>query len=316
MRRVNHLFPQLTAFSNLYQAWLKARKGTGWTSETTRFSFNLERELLMIQQQLRDFSYQPGKFRYFSIRDPKPRRIAVAPFNDRVVHHALVQILMPVFEPTFIYHSYATRTGKGTHKSIIQAQQFIRQYSWYYKFDIKHFFETVNHDVMLALIARKVKDKAVLQLCEKIIRNAPDDSGLPIGNLTSQFFANVYLNPLDHFIKEQLGVKGYLRYMDDFVLFSNSKEELKHWQQALEVFVTLQLKLKLKNKACWLNSSQAGLSFLGMRIFPGLLRHCPANRKRSLKKLNNRIKAFEKGDIAEQQMTDSIQCICAHLDYF
>ena len=316
MRRVGQLFPQLTDFSNLYHAWLKARQGTGWTNETTRFSFYLEQELLSIQQELINFSYQPGQFSYFSIRDPKPRRIAVAPFKDRVVHHALVQILMPVFEPTFIYHSYATRTGKGTHKAIIQAQQFIRQYQWYYKFDIKHFFETVNHDVMLALIAGKVKDKAVLLLCEKIIRNTPNNIGLPIGNLTSQFFANVYLNPLDHFIKEQLKVKGYLRYMDDFVLFSNSKDELKQWQQQLDELVVNKLQCQLKNKACWLNRSNAGLSFLGMRIFSGMLRHCHANRNRSLKKLDHRIKAFEKGDISEQQMADSIQCIWSHLHYF
>ncbi len=316
MRRVNQLFCHLTDFGNLYQAWQKARQGTGWNHETRCFSFHLERELLSIQQQLLDAHYQPSSFRYFSIRDPKPRRIAVAPFKDRVVHHALIQILMPVYESTFIFDSYATRKNKGTHKAIIRAQQFSRRYRWYYKCDIRHFFETVDHDVMLVLIERKIKDPQVLLLCEKIIRNTADNVGLPIGNLTSQFFANIYLNPLDHFIKEQLGVKDYLRYMDDFVLFSNNKDELKDWHSQVNKFVTESLKLQLKKKACWLNRSNAGLSFLGMRVFPGMLRHRPANRNRSLKKMSQRIQAFEQGYISEQQMADSIQCICAHLHYF
>lgn len=316
MRRINHLFPRVIDFGNLYQAWLKARQGTGWNAETRRFSFYLEQELLSIQQQLINGIYQPGAFRYFSIRDPKPRCIAVAPFRDRVVHHALVQVLMPVFEPTFIFDSYATRKDKGTHKAIMRAQQFVRRYDWFYKLDIRHFFETVDHGVMMALIARKIKDPRVLQLCERIVFNTPGTVGLPIGNLTSQFFANIYLNPLDHFIKEELGVKGYLRYMDDSVLCSNDKAQLKQWHQHVDALVSEQLKLQLKTKACWLNRSKAGLTFLGMRVFPGMLRHCPANRTRSLKKLQQRIKAFESGDISERQMADSVQCIWSHLHYF
>ncbi len=316
MKRQGNLLTELTSFSSLYRAWRKAQKGTGWNVETQRFNFNLEQELLTIQHQLLEGSYQPGAFRYFSIRDPKPRQIAVAPFRDRVVHHALVNVLTPLFEPTFIYHSYATRVGKGTHKAIIQAQEFCRRYPWYYKFDVKNFFASVDHAVMLSLIERKLKDDSVLALSEAIIGNTQGHKGLPIGNLTSQFFANVYLNPLDHFIKDNLRVKGYLRYMDDFVLFSEQKSDLMIWHDKLDSFLARELALVLKQKACWLNRSEAGLSFLGMRILPGMIRHCPANRQRSLKKIQQRIKAFEQGRMSEQKMSQSLQCIHAHLSYF
>lgn len=315
-KRVGRLFPLLIDFGNLYRAWIKARQGTGWNAETQRFCFHLERELLILQEELRSGFYQPQNFRFFSIRDPKPRTISVAPFRDRVVHHALVQVLMPVFEPGFIFHSYATRVDKGTHRAIKTAQSFVRRYPWYYKLDILHFFETVDHGVMLQAIAHKVKDRSILALAEKIIRHPQLPRGLPIGNLTSQFFANVYLNGLDHFIKEQLAVKGYLRYMDDFVLFADDKSLLQQQVRQVDEYVSLRLQLRLKRKACWLNRSSQGLSFLGMRIFPSFLRHCTANRQRSLHKIHNRLQAYQQGYISEQQMADSIQCSWAHLHYF
>ncbi len=315
-KRVNGLFPLLLDFGNLYRAWEKARQGTGWNAETHYFCFHLERELLTLQAELRSGQYQPQNFRFFSIRDPKPRTISVAPFRDRVVHHALVQVLMPVFEPGFIYHSYATRAGKGTHRAIKTAQSFVRRYPWYYKLDIRHFFETVDHDVMLQSIEHKVKDRLILALAEKIIRHPQLAQGLPIGNLTSQFFANVYLNRMDHFIKESLAVNGYLRYMDDFVLFADDKVLLQRQVQQIDEYVTQCLHLTLKRKACWLNRSHQGLSFLGMRVFPSFLRHCTANRQRSLKKMKHRLQAYQCGEINEQQMADSIQCSWAHLHYF
>lgn len=280
------------------------------------FFYHLEPFLLLLQRQLSEQSYRPDVYRYFHIRDPKPRKIAVAPFRDRVVHHALTQVLMPVFESTFIHDSYATRTGKGTHKAIERAQQFCRRYQWFYKMDIEHFFETVDQSTMLALIEHKVKDPKVLALSEKIIRNSPGDKGLPIGNLTSQFFANIYLNPLDHFIKEVLHTKAYLRYMDDFVIFSDSFYDLKQKHQQIEHFSNEMLQLKLKEQACWLNKTSHGLSFLGYRIFPGILRHCPQNYQRSKKRMNMRFKAYINGYMSEQALADSLQCTIAHLRHF
>ncbi len=316
VKRVNHLFDQVVRFDNLFRAWKKARQGTGWNKETLSFFYALEPELLRLQNELLTDTYQPGNYRFFDILDPKPRKIAVAPFRDRVVHHALIHVLNDHFEKVFIYDSYATRVNKGTHKAIERAQQFSRRYRWYYKMDVEHFFETVDQNTMMALIHHKIKDSATNRLAEKIIRNAPGDKGLPIGNLTSQFFANIYLNPLDHFIKERLRIKGYLRYMDDFVIFSDNPIALKCQQLDVEAFLNDFLQLKLKHKASWLNQTQHGLSFLGIRIFPGLLRHCPENRRRSLKKSNQSLSAFQNGAISEQQMSDSLRSIYAHLNYY
>jgi len=315
-RKVGQLFAQFVDFSNLYRAWVKARQGTGWNTETRQFCFQLERELLSLQTELETGDYKPQDFRFFTIRDPKHRIISVAPFRDRVVHHALVQILMPIFEPSFIYDSYATRVDKGTHKAIVRAQGFVRRYQWYYKLDIEQFFATIQHDVMISAISHKIKDKRLLQMIEAIIRHPQLAQGLPIGNLTSQFFANIYLNQMDHLIKEQFQVKGYLRYMDDFVLFSDDKGLLKQQVEELEVYIENELKQRIKPSARCLNRSHQGLSFLGMRIFPSLLRHCPANRQRSLQRIKSKLEAYERGFITEQQMTDSIQCSWAHLHYF
>jgi len=314
--RYNHLFDQVVSFENLYFAWKKARQGTGWNDDTHYFNFHLEHQLFKLQQQIESETYQPGKYQYFNILDPKPRIIAVAPFVDRVVHHALVQVLMPIFEPTFINHSYATRVDKGTHSAIKQAQTFVRRYSWFYKMDILHFFENVNHDQMMKLISRKIKDPRVISLTEKIIRNVTGDKGLPIGNLTSQFFANVYLNPLDHFIKESLQIKGYLRYMDDFVIFSDNKNILIQQHNKIENYANQSLKLTLKQQACWLNKSLAGLSFLGMRIFKGMIRVNPENKRRCLKRLKHKQHLFLTNQLTEQQFTDSIISTQSHLKYF
>lgn len=316
VRRVNHLFESVTGFDNLWYAWKKARQGSGWGPETHQFFYYLEKELLQLQQELQEERYQPGPYRHFHIKEPKPRCIAVAPFRDRVVHHALVQVLTPVFEPTFISDSYATRVNKGTHKAIMRAQSFCRRYDWYYKMDISAFFETVDHGVMLKRVSHKIKDQRVHQLTATIIHNVEGGKGLPIGNLTSQFFANVYLNPLDWFIKQNLGAKGYLRYMDDFVIFSDDKDQLKTWHAQIAQFVTSELRLNLKQKANWLNTTQHGLSFLGRRIFPGLLRHCPENYRRSLLKAQKRLRDFEHERIDEQTMADSLACISAHLNHF
>lgn len=314
--RFNQLFDQVGDFENLLMAWKKARQGTGWNSETHHFNFHLERQLFKLQYQIQSETYQPGQYRYFNIRDPKPRIIAVAPFVDRVVHHALVQVLMPIFERIFIFDSYATRAGKGTHCAIKRAQKFIRIYPWFYKMDIQHFFENVDHDIMLKLIAKKIKDQKVMRLTEKIIRNVDGNKGLPIGNLTSQFFANVYLNPLDHFIKEVLHIKGYLRYMDDFCIFGFSRNEVIEHTQKINQLINQQLNLTLKQKACWLNKSASGLTFLGMSIFPGMIRVNPENKRRCLKKLKHKHHLLLTNRIDEQQFSESACCAQAHLNYF
>lgn len=314
---MGHLFEQVTTYENLLMAAKLAKRGCGSTAPACRFFYWLEPELLRLQRELRQGTYRPGLFHYFTIRDPKPRLIAVAPFRDRVVHHAVVRILTPIYERVFIFDSYATRAGKGQHAAIRRAQRFLRQSSWYLKADVEHFFDRIDHDLLLRLLCRKIKDPALLALLETIVRHAQfSGNGLPIGNLTSQFLANVYLDPLDHAIKDQWGVKGYVRYMDDVVLFSRNKWVLLDYHNRIEDFLTTQLALTLKPNVTCINRASHGLSFLGMRIFPRLLRLKPENRQRSLKKLRKTIDKWQCGRLNEQQMQDSLTSCAAHLRYF
>lgn len=317
MKRVGHLFESVTAYDNLLAAFRLARRGCGNTASVCRFAFYLEPELLRLQTELCNETYRPGAYRFFSIHDPKEREIAVAPFRDRVVHHAIVRILTLIYERVFIYDSYATRPGKGTHAAILRAQSFLRQRQFYLKTDIAHYFAHVDHDNLLEIVQRKIKDQRLLRLLNRILRNTRiPGKGLPIGNLTSQFLANVYLDPLDHEIKERLGVRSYVRYMDDLVAFSDSSQELLELRAAIEAFLSERLLLSLKPEATFMNRASHGLSFLGMRIFPQIIRVKPENRRRSLRRLRQRIAAWEQGNLEEERMKQSMVSITGHLRYF
>lgn len=317
MKRKGNLFETVTSYENLIAAFRLAMRGCGNSPASCRFFYYLEPEILRLQAELNSGTYLPGAYRFFTLYDPKERIIAVAPFRDRVVHQAAVRVITPIYEPVFIYDSYASRPGKGTHAAIIRAQKFMRGWDWYLKTDIEKYFDSVNHDILMSVLRRKLKDRKLLDLLEKIIQNAPvPDKGLPIGNLTSQFLANVYLDIFDHEIKDRMGIKGYVRYMDDFVFFSNSKHELSDIRLKIEDILFQRLALQLKPEATWLNRCTHGLSFLGMRIFRSFIRVKPENRKRSLKRIHKRIKEWEAGYLEEEKMAQSLASIAGHLRYF
>ncbi|MBN1426022.1 group II intron reverse transcriptase domain-containing protein, partial [Candidatus Fermentibacteria bacterium] len=185
MRRCNGLFERVIDFGSLKAAFRRAFQGSGRSYEACRFNFRLEKELLQLGAELASGTYYPAPHRYFAVRDPKEREIAVAPFRDRVVHHAVVAAMEPVFEPSFIYDSYACRVGKGTHAAVRRAQRFLRCAGWFLKGDVEKFFESVDHEILLELVARKIKDSPFLDLVERIVRNTRTQGrGLPIGNLT------------------------------------------------------------------------------------------------------------------------------------
>lgn len=315
MKRVGFLFESLTSFSNLFLAAKKALKGAHGSQAAMEFFFNLENEIYDLQRELLTGDYRPGAYTYFYITDPKKRKISVAPFRDRVIHHALVNILEPIYEKRFIYDSYATRKNKGTHRAIARAQQFLRKNHWFLKSDIQKYFDSVDHQILKNILQRKIKDEKFLNVLFAIIDNGgANGKGLPIGNLTSQFLANVYLDVFDHFIKDQCGIKYYLRYMDDFIIFSNDKNQLKTLRNEIKLFLKGHLHLQLKEKATYINSSLNGLSFLGMRIFPKLIRIKRENLQRSLRKLRLRKKQFLNNKIDEQQWQNSFQSILEHLN--
>jgi len=314
MQRAGNLKEVFLSFANLYAAYKKAYRGTKSGGSYT-FDFNADRELLLLKRELTDDSYKPGNYDYFTIREPKERVISVAPFRDRVVHHALINVMEPVYERRFIYDSYATRKGKGTHRAIARAQYFLRKNRWYLKMDVKKYFESIDHGVLNAIIRRKIKDPFILRLCGKLIaRGGSGCKGLPIGNLTSQFFANVYLDVLDHYIKDELRIKGYVRYMDDFCVFGTSREALKLLRHKIKGFLEQKLRLEIKESAVSLNSQLHGLSFLGVRIFTGIIRLLKENFRRSYMKIKANEWKYQNGYMAYARYSSSMQSLTAHLN--
>lgn len=316
MRRHGQLFEHFASFANLLSAYRKARRGTRRNGATAGYFFHLETELLGLQEELLQMRYQPGAYRYFKIYDPKERTISVAPFRDRVVHHALVQVLEPIYERIFIADSYATRKGKGTHVAIAQAQRYLHQTGWFLKADVDKYFDSIRHDILLALLERKVKDRRLLEITRRIVTNGGmNGCGLPIGNLTSQFFANVYLHPLDMFVRQALGTRRYVRYMDDFVLFSSDKKTLSAHRRSIEDFLQGQLALQLKPGATYLNSAANGLTFLGRRIFPTLVRFAAPNLRRITRRMAQLESALQKSELSEETFIQSMNSYWAILQY-
>ena len=317
MKRHRHLLGSVTSFANLLSAAKRARQGCGWGRETNPFFFHLEPELLKLQADLIAEEYYPQPYRFFEVYDPKHRTIAVAPFRDRVVHHAVVQVLNPIYEQIFIHDSYATRVGKGTHAAVQKAQQFMKQWPWYLKMDAAKYFDSVDHDILLHLLSSKLKDKHLLDLLERIVRNSSlPGIGLPVGNLTSQFLANVYLDIFDHEIKDRWRVPGYLRYMDDWVLFGDERKGIMDCVQRIETFLHDRLRLRVKKKATWVNRSSHGMSFLGMRVFPNFIRMQPRARRRSLRCMDRRYQEWMQGEMSEERMAQSLNSAVSHLRHF
>lgn len=249
------MYRDLCAWGNLLLAFRRASTGKRRQPNVAVFEHRLEDHLLDLREELRTHTYQPGPYNSFYIHEPKRRLISAAPFRDRVVHHALCNLIEPIFERTFIADSYANRIGKGTHRALNRAQELVRHYPYMLQCDVRQCFPSIDHAILRQTLARKITDDSVLWLIDRILESgrgvlseeytmvyfSGDDlcavnrpRGLPIGNLTSQFWANVYLNPFDHFVKRTLRCQGYVRYGDDFLLFAADKATLWRWKQAVQ----------------------------------------------------------------------------------
>ena len=319
MKRAGNLFEAVCGFGNLYEAFKRSFRGSGRTAEACQFNFNLENELLRLKEELRTGLYRPARYRYFKIFDPKERTISVAPFRDRVVHHALVGILEPIIDRRFIYDSYANRKGKGTRRAVRRAQRFLKRNFYYLKTDVAKYFDSIDHETLMSLIRRRVKDENIMKLAGRIICNSDRSrglgagKGLPIGNLTSQFFANLYLDKFDHFVKNELGIKYYIRYMDDMVVFSQSKDRLKRLLKNTKGYLGDCLRLTLDGKATVLNSRLHGLPFLGFRVFPNLIRIKRENLKRLKRRMRKRVVEVQTGLISEDRFVMSMRSMFEHV---
>jgi RNA-directed DNA polymerase len=317
LRRFGGLFDEVVSFANLVAAAKRAARGKACSPEVSLFSRDLETEVLRLQREVVSGDYRPGTYHTFVISDPKVRQITVAPFRDRVLHHAVCGVMEPYLERLFIHDSYACRLGKGTCRALTRAQQLSRRNAYFLKLDVQSYFHSVNHDVLMTLLDHRFKDRRLLALLEIIVRhqvpNCADGCGLPIGNLTSQHLANYYLNALDQFIVNGVQPGGYLRYMDDMVLFSDDKTVLWCWHDRVGAFLGDQLRLELKDTATLLAPVSQGLPFLGRRIYPGLVRFRRENLRRLLQRWRRRRRACSNGRLAPHELARSEEAIFAHL---
>ncbi len=288
------LYAFLCSYQNLYTAYKKARKGKTQKEYVLEFEKDLIDNLWTLRTELLIHSYRPKPLQSFIIRDPKTRKISKSHFRDRIVHHAICNIIEPMFEKQFIYDSYANRRGKGTLKAIQRFNTFQKKLSqnntrqiFILKADIKHYFESVDIKILLSIIGRRIKDQRILWLIRTILHNyhsTQDGKGMPLGNLTSQFLANVYLNELDQFVKHHLKAEYYLRYVDDFVIIHRSYSSLVKDRAKIEFFLKEKLSLQLHPTKTRIISIQQGIDFLGFTIFP----YYQIIRKKNLRKFKRK----------------------------
>jgi retron-type reverse transcriptase len=332
MKTHKQLYSQITSFENLYLAFKAARRGKRARPDIAEFEFNLEENLLNLQQELQEESYCPGKYKNFRINDPKPRLISAAPFRDRVVHHALCRVIEPLFDRRFIYDTYACRKGRGTHAAVQRAQYFSGRFPYVLKCDIEHFFPRMDHQILYRQFTRVIADAQTLRLCRLILDGgagihkdvepayfAGDDifavtrpRGLPIGNLTSQFWANVYLNPLDHFIKRELKCPAYVRYVDDLLLFADNRSDLHAWRLAVIQFLSAQ-RLTLHEKEAQVFPTHTGIPFLGWHVYPDHLRLKRRNGVAFQRRYAALRGKYQRGSITHEQMDASVRGWIAHV---
>ena len=333
MKIYKNIFNKIVSLENLFSAWDKFKSNKQKKRDVQRFEWQLEENIFQLHRDLKYRRYKHGAYTSFYIRDPKQRHIHKATVRDRVLHHAVFAVLNPIFEPTFISNSFSCRIGKGTHKGIDILDKTLRQISsngfkpcFALKCDIKKFFGTVDHSILLSIIHKRIKDADTLWLLEEIIKSfisqystLPERKGLPIGNLTSQLFANIYLDEFDQFIKHKLKVKYYIRYTDDFVIGAKDKLYLETLLIPIRSFLPDKLALELHSKKVTIRKFHQGIDFLGYIVLPHhrLLR--TKTRKRIFRKLKKRVEEYKKGTITKQTLEQSLQSylgVLSHADTY
>ncbi len=275
MKTYKNLYQEFCSTENIALAFKKAQKRKSKKHYVIEFENNLNENLESLRLELLSNTYKPKPLRTFIIRDPKVRKIRKSYFIDRIVHHAICNILEPIFEKRFIYDSFANRKGKGSLNAIKRFDRFKLKVSknntkncYVFKADIKHYFDDVNHNTLINIIRKKVNDERLISLISKVLKNHSDTVGMPLGNITSQFFANVYLNELDQFVKNELKVSYYIRYVDDFVILHDNKEILENYKEKIDIFLKEKLQIELHATKSKVLLLERGIPFLGFRNFP------------------------------------------------
>ena len=327
------LFERLASFENLYRAATEARRGKRFQPEVARFHHDLAQSLVTLRDELLAGAYRPGQYRTFTIYEPARRFISAAPYRDRVVHHALSNVIEPLFERAFLFDSYANRRGKGTHRALDRAQEYARRCEYVLQCDIRLFFPSIDHQILVERLARRIRDPRVMDLAALILENSnpqppadfyfPGDDlftpferrkGLPIGNLTSQFWANVYLDPLDHYLKDDLGVPGYVRYVDDFLVFANEKPRLAACRREVERRLESS-RLLLNERKTRIYPVAEGIPFLGFRVYPRGRRMLSGAVKRARRRMARLAAAHQAGEIEINAVSRSVEAWVAHASH-
>jgi len=331
-RRFGDLFGQVASLGNLFAAAKKALRGRGLKMPAVAFAADLETEVVALSHELLSGTYRPGAYHYFEIFEPKRRLVAAAPFRDRVVHHAICRVIEPIWERRFIADTYACRPGKGTHAAMWRALGLARQYPWALSCDIQRYFPSVSHSVLMSTITRVIADEELLALIRLILAShlpaaagrgrerVPDDgprcisngTGLPIGNLTSQFFANVMLDPFDHFVTEAVRPGGYVRYMDDFLVFGRSRGELRAIGTRLRDRLA-GLGLAIHPDKYRLTRTATGVGFVGFTVFAdGRIRLRETSLKNFRRRYRRLLAGVQRGHVKPASVTASVKSWVAH----
>lgn len=303
MRRAGTLYGRIAETENLLAAFHRAGRGRRDRHAIRRFGNELDKNIQRLRTQLLQERVVWNGYRMFEIRDPKPRRIAAPAFSDRVLHHAIVRVIEPELERVAVFDSYACRPGKGLFRAIDRTRGFARRHPWFLQLDVRKYFDSVDHGVLKVRLERRFKDAALLRLMGDLIDSystAPG-KGLPIGALTSQHLANFYLAPLDHFAKEVLRAPGYVRYMDDFVLFGDDREQLADWRARIAAFLAEHSALQLKNSGS-LDETRRGIGYLGMLVLPTHVKLMGKTKRRVRAKLRSLTSAYLDGLIPAEAL--------------
>jgi retron-type reverse transcriptase len=315
MKRADNLYEQILDPDNLRLAFIKAKKGKEQKPDVYQYSKHLNENLNDLRQQLITGNFNLGNYHFFTIYEPKERLICAAPFSERVLHHAIINICHEVFERFQIRHSYATRIGKGQYAALDYAAACQKKYPWFCKLDIRKYFDSIGHETLYNLLCRCFKDERLLSLFDQIIKSykTSPGKGLPIGNLTSQYFANFYLAVADHYLLEKIQIPAYVRYMDDMVLWHADKNELLEKRNGFVFFISQSLGLQVK-PAC-LNSSVKGLPFLGYVLFEETIRLNKNSKKRFLSKCKNYYCRLQSGIWNQKEFARHVTPLVAFTQY-
>lgn len=320
-KRINNIFKDSLTFKKMYNAYYRAAKGKHQTKEVILFEMDLATNLTNILRDISKQNYKSGIYRKFKIYEPKERLILALPFRDRVVHQWYVEeFIKPIFLPKMIEDSYACLPEKGVHKAVKKLQYYMikakKENEEFYilKCDISKFFYNIDKQILYDIIIRYVKDKDFINITNKIIFDGTYKIGIPIGNYTSQYFANIYLNELDHFIKEELRIKYYIRYMDDFVLIVQNKEKAKYIKEQIKEYLKNTLKLDLNNKTNYFKNKQ-GVSFCGYIIFTNKIVLKNYNKKKIYKRVRKWNIEYEKGKLDMVNAANSLKSWMGHASH-